>query len=47
MFRIIIAARNIIIGVLLSWIGMSFTPADSDQDRPAENPEATSFLGLR
>ena len=47
MFGFLIAARNIILGVLLSWIGMTFSPADSDQDTSQDQQESASLMGLR
>lgn len=47
MLGFVIAARNIIIGALLSWIGMGFAPADTKPETPQEKPEATSFIGFR
>jgi hypothetical protein len=47
MLGLLIATRNVIIAVLLSWIGMGFADSDNSQDAPQEKPEAASFLGFR
>jgi hypothetical protein len=47
MLGTLIAARNIIIAVLLSWIGMGFATPDNNQDDSQDPPETSSLLGQR